>query len=125
MEHVLLVIHLIITLALIVTILLQRAEGGGLVNASGGLGNFASAQSAGNVMTKATTILAALFFASNLLLAIVAKDHAGTSDILQAIEQEEAKPAVPPVDSGTETSAPVTPVAPSAPQSQPSAPVAD
>ncbi len=121
MEHVLLVIHLIITLSLIVTILLQRAEGGGLVNASGGLGNFASAKSAGNVMTKATTILAALFFASNLLLAVVAKDHAGTNDILQAIEQSEtAKPALPPVD-GNDTAPKAAPEA----QKQPLAPVAD
>lgn len=110
MEHVLLVIHLIITLALIVAILLQRSEGGGLVNASGGLGNFASAQTTGNALTKATTILAAIFFASNLLLAIVAKDHAGTNDILQAIEQ-----TAPPVDAAPVTETP----------KQPSAPVAD
>ncbi len=125
MEHVLLVIHLIITLALIVTILLQRAEGGGLVNASGGLGNFASAQSAGNVLTRATTILAAIFFASNLLLAIVAKDHAGTNDLIQAIEQEDAsKPAEPPVDAGDAAAKPAAPATPET-QQQPAAPVAD
>lgn len=113
MEHVLLVIHLIITLALIVTILLQRSEGGGLVNQSGGLGSFASARTAGNVLTRATAILAALFFISNLSLAILAKNHAGTDDLLSAVEAADSNDtnapapaaATPPVDNAPATDA--------------------
>lgn len=100
MEHVVLIIHLIVTLALIVLILLQRSEGGGLVNSSGGgLGAFASAQSTGNALTRMTAILATLFFITNLSLAIMARDHAGVGDVLEAVDAK-AAPATPPVDTG-------------------------
>lgn len=123
MENVLLVIHLIITLALIVTILLQRSEGGGLVNQSGGLGSFASARTAGNLLTRTTAILATLFFISNLSLAVLAKNHGGTDDVLSAVEASESEtaPATPPVDSGD------TPVKAkdATPEKAPAAPLAD
>ena len=110
MEHVLLVIHLIITLALIVTILLQRSEGGGLVNQSGGLGSFASARTAGNVLTRATAILAALFFISNLSLALLAKNHATTDDLVSAVEQADGGAAPAPVAADEKAAAPEAPV---------------
>jgi preprotein translocase subunit SecG len=109
MEHVILIIHLIVTLALIVLILLQRSEGGGLVNASGGLGSFASARSTGNALTRMTAILATLFFITNLSLAIMARDHAGVGDVLEAVDAKQ--PTKPPVDgeAATPLTEPVTP----------------
>jgi preprotein translocase subunit SecG len=105
MEHVILVIHLIVTVLMIVLILLQRSEGGGLgLGSSGGLGNFASAQSTGNALTKATTYVAFIFFTTSIVLAIMASrggDHA--SSILDEASKdvpaitEPAKPAEPPI----------------------------
>lgn len=91
MEHVVLVIHLILTLALIVLILLQRSEGGGLgLGAGGGLGSFATAQSTANALTKATTFVAIGFFVTSIVLAILAAHNGGSSgSILDAAAVEE------------------------------------
>lgn len=86
MEHVVLVIHLILTLALIILILLQRSEGGGLgLGTSGGLGGLASPQSTANALTKATTFVAICFFATSLILAIMASRGGQSSSILDAV----------------------------------------
>lgn len=86
MEHVILVIHLILTLAMIGLILLQRSEGGGLGigGGSGGLGSFASAQSTANALTKATQFVAAAFFATSLILAIMASHRDAPASILDS-----------------------------------------
>ena len=60
MSATLLVIHLIITLAMIVLVL-QRSEGGALVSVSSG-GNMFSSRGVGNALIKMTTILALCFF---------------------------------------------------------------
>ncbi len=70
MQHVVIVIHLMLVLALIGVVLLQRSEGGGL--GIGGGGGFMTSRGAGNVLTRATAILAGLFFATSLLLSILA-----------------------------------------------------
>jgi preprotein translocase subunit SecG len=76
MENVVLAIHLIIALAIIGLVLLQRSSGGGLGigGGSGGLGDFATARSTANALTKATTFLAIMFFATSLTLGILAKN---------------------------------------------------
>ncbi len=86
MEHVILVIHLILTLSLIGLILLQRSEGGGLGigGGGGGMGNFATAQSTANVLTKATQLVAAGFFATSLILAILASNQGAPKSILDS-----------------------------------------
>lgn len=84
MEHVLLVIHLILTVSLIGLILLQRSEGGGLGIGGGGMGNFASAQSTANALTKATQLVAAAFFATSLILAVMASHRGAAPSILDA-----------------------------------------
>lgn len=103
MEHVVLVIHLIVTLVMIILVMLQRSEGGGLgLGSSGGLGNFASAQSTGNVLTKATTYVAFIFFVTSIILAIMAARGDHSSSILDAASKdvpaivEQAKPSEPP-----------------------------
>ena len=85
MEHVVLVIHLIVTLAMIILIMLQRSEGGGLgIGSSGGMGNFASAQTTGNVLTKLTTYAALIFFVTSIILAIMAARGGASSSILDS-----------------------------------------
>ncbi len=69
MQTVLIVIHLLIVVALIVTVLLQRSEGGAL-GIGGGSNSFFTGRGQANVLTRATAILAFLFFASSLGLTI-------------------------------------------------------
>lgn len=102
MEHVVLVIHLIVTLAMIILIMLQRSEGGGLgIGSSGGMGNFASAQITGNILTKLTTYAAMVFFVTSIILAIMAARGGTSSSILDAakdvpaVEQTTAAPVAP------------------------------
>ena len=64
------VIHLMLVLALIGVVLLQRSEGGGL--GIGSTGGFMTSRGTANVLTRATAILAGLFFVTSLLLSILA-----------------------------------------------------
>ncbi|MFK4823303.1 preprotein translocase subunit SecG [Paenochrobactrum sp. BZR 588] len=83
MQTVLIVIHLLIVLALVGVVLIQRSEGGGL--GIGGGSGFMTARGAGNALTRMTTILATAFFATSLLLGITANYGERPTDILNRI----------------------------------------
>jgi preprotein translocase subunit SecG len=70
MQHVIIVIHLMLVLALIGVVLLQRSEGGGLGIGSSGGGGFMSSRGTTNVLSRTTAILAGLFFVTSLVLSI-------------------------------------------------------
>ena len=72
MQSVIIVIHLVIVAIMIGVILLQKSEGGGLGIGGGGGGGFLSSRGTANVLTRATAILAATFFATSLVLSILA-----------------------------------------------------
>ncbi len=71
MQTVLIVIHLMIVLALVGVVLIQRSEGGGL--GIGGGSGFMSARGTANALTRTTAILAALFFITSLGLGILTR----------------------------------------------------
>ncbi len=81
MENVILVIHLLLALAIIGLVLIQRSEGGGLGigGGGGGMGGFASAGQTANALTRATGICAGLFFTTSIILAILAGTHSKDS----------------------------------------------
>ena len=83
MENVLLVAYLLIVLALIAVILLQRSEGGGL-GMGGNAGGLMTVRGSANLLTRTTAILAALFFATAIGLTILAELNRTTSDILDS-----------------------------------------
>ncbi|HKA74963.1 MAG TPA: preprotein translocase subunit SecG, partial [Xanthobacteraceae bacterium] len=64
MQTVIIVIHLMIVVAMIGLVLLQRSEGGGL--GIGGGGGFLTSRGQSNVLTKTTATLAAVFFTTSL-----------------------------------------------------------
>jgi preprotein translocase subunit SecG len=70
MQTVIIVIHLMIVLAMIGLVLLQRSEGGGL--GMGGGSGFMTSRGSSNVLTRATAILAGVFFVTSLALSILA-----------------------------------------------------
>jgi preprotein translocase subunit SecG len=130
MQHVIIVIHLMLVLAMIGAVLLQRSEGGGLgIGSSGG---FMTSRGTANVLTRTTAILAGLFFATSLLLSILAGIGRGPISIIQGGGQAPASapgaPAgsAPPLSSGGGVlnqlqgapSAPATPSGPQVPQSR-------
>ncbi len=71
MQSVLIVIHILIVLALVAVVLLQRSEGGAL-GTGGGTGSFMTGRGQANALSRATAILGALFFATSLLMSIIA-----------------------------------------------------
>ena len=85
MQTVLIVVHLIIVLALIGVVLLQRSEGGlGLGGGgSGGVSGFMTGRGQANALTRATAILAALFFVTSMTLAVMSHRSAGPRSILE------------------------------------------
>jgi preprotein translocase subunit SecG len=92
----LLVLHLLITLALIGVVLLQRSEGGGLgIGTSQGMGAFMSGRGTANLLTRTTAVLGTAFFVVALLLAILSRGASQPRSILDA--PPPAVPAVPTV----------------------------
>src|SRR3569623_1128386 len=81
MQNVLLVANLLIVLALIAVILLQRAEGGSL-GMGGNAGGLMTVRGSANLLTRTTAILAALFFATAIGLTILSELDRGTDSIL-------------------------------------------
>jgi preprotein translocase subunit SecG len=105
---VLLIIHLFVTMALIGVVLIQRSEGGGLgIGTSQGMGSFMSGRGTANLLTRATAILATMFMALSLALALMNRGTMGTNrSILDTGPPGTSLPAAPPA-------APPAPSAPS------------
>ena len=120
MQTVVILIHLMIVLAMVGLVLIQKSEGGGLGMGGSG-GGFLSSRGTANVLTRSTAILAALFFATSLFLSILASYDRKPRSIL---------------DSGGTPAAPSAPAVPGSggvlnqlggsapPQGQPAAPPA-
>lgn len=113
MEAVLLVIHLIVAVGIIVVVLIQPSESGGFLGNSGTMSNLMAPKRGADVMTRLTTILAAIFFTTSLILAIVAKGRPAEQSILDLAN--EATGAVPAVEKPVEA-APAEPAKPEAPK---------
>lgn len=122
MQTVLIVIHLMIVLALVGVVLIQRSEGGGL--GIGGGSGFMSARGAANALTRTTAILAALFFITSLGLGIMTRFEAKPTDILNRIPAGQQAPSGNVLDqlpgAAPATTAPAAgTAAPAAPAKQP------
>jgi len=104
MQTVVLVVHLLVAMTLIITVLLQRSEGGGLgIGGGGGAGGgLMSGRGAASVLTRATAILAACFFATSIIMSIMASRGDGGSSIFDTLPMEapieEAIPELPVFD---------------------------
>jgi preprotein translocase subunit SecG len=98
MTTVLLVIHVIIAIALVGVILMQKSEGGAL--GIGGGGGFMSARGQGNALTKATAILATIFLLTSIGLTVLQSVNRNGSSIMDEIEKQEAAPKPAPAGEG-------------------------
>jgi preprotein translocase subunit SecG len=118
MSTVLLLIHVMVAVALVGIVLLQRSEGGALGIGGGGGGGFMTGRSAGNALTKTTAILAACFFATSLSLSILASHQRPATSIIPAGEGGGNGLAPLQIPGAPAPQAPQAPAAPQAPQSQ-------
>jgi preprotein translocase subunit SecG len=101
MQTVIIVIHLMIVLALIGLVLLQRSEGGGL--GMGGGGGFMTSRGTTNVLSRTTAILAGCFFVTSLVLSILAGMDRRPTTLINSPAQTPAAPdgaPQPPLSSG-------------------------
>ena len=91
METVLIVIHLMVVIAMVVVVLLQRSEGGALGIGGGGAGGggLFSSRGTANVLTRTTAILAVTFFATSILLTVLARNANNAATILDTIGSEQ------------------------------------
>jgi preprotein translocase subunit SecG len=90
--NLLLVIEVIVALFLVVVVLLQRSEGGAL-GMGGGPSGFMTARGAGDLLTRTTWILGAIFFVLGLLLTIVAGRESGSSSVVDRLKVDAINPA--------------------------------
>ncbi len=98
MSTVLLVLFLLVTLALIGVILIQRSEGGGLgIGSSQGMGGVMSGRGTANLLTRSTAILGTVFFVLALVLALLDRGTSLNRSILDAPPGAgaPASPAIP------------------------------
>jgi preprotein translocase subunit SecG len=93
MQTVIIVIHLMIVVAMIGLVLLQRSEGGGL--GMGGGGGFMTSRGTANVLTRTTAILAGTFFVTSMILSILAGYERKPRSILQTPASTTTQPATP------------------------------
>ena len=96
MENILLILNIVFAIILVLLVLMQKSEGGAL-----GIGvsqeSFMFSRSAGNFMTKATAIVAALFIVCSLALTIVSRGElAPTGSVLDTVEEKtDDTPSIP------------------------------
>jgi preprotein translocase subunit SecG len=81
MENVVLTVHLILALALVGVVLLQRSEGGGLGMGGGG-GGVVSGRSAATALGKVTWGLAIAFICTSLTLTVLARQNAADTSVI-------------------------------------------
>jgi len=109
MGTVLLVIHLLLALALICVVLMQRTaqDGGGLMGGGSTMGGLFTARGSANLLTRTTAVLATLFLCTSLILSIMASQaHKSRNSLDQIAPAADTKPAT----------APATQTAPAVPQ---------
>jgi preprotein translocase subunit SecG len=127
MQSVIIVVHLILVASMIGVVLLQKSEGGGL--GIGSTGGFMSSRGTANVLTRATAVLAAGFFATSLVLSIIAGMDRKPRSIIENTNSPTQEQPTPPKGTGggvldrlrqqeqsAPPAAPAAPAAPSEPQ---------
>jgi len=100
MITVILVIHVILAICIIIAVLLQKSEGGGLgIGGSGSAGGgFMTARGTANFMTKLTAFLGGCFFLTSIILALLSSNNAPSiaNEVNKQIEKNTSnKPTVP------------------------------
>ena len=91
MTEVVLVVHLLICIALIGCVLLQRSEGGalGIGGGGGGGGSLFSSRGVGNALTRTTALLAMAFFVTSITLSMLARGSRAPTSVFDGVKTEQ------------------------------------
>ncbi|WP_304169947.1 preprotein translocase subunit SecG [Phenylobacterium aquaticum] len=112
---ILLTFHILVCIALICVVLLQRSEGGAL-GMGGGPTGLMTARGAGDLLTRTTWILAALFFVLSLTLTFLTGREKSASSVVDRIKIDNLAPSSlnrpPAAPAGTAPAAPTPDTAP-------------
>jgi len=128
MENVLLVIHLLVAVALVGVVLMQRSaqDGGGLMGGGSTMGGLFTARGSANLLSRTTSVLATAFIVLSLVQGIIAGQQHKVRSVAEQIEgqaapttEQKIEETAAPVEKAAETpAAPATPSAPSVPVSK-------
>ncbi len=95
MMPVLMALQVFVCIALIGIVLIQRSEGGGLgIGTSQGMGAFMSGRGTANLLTRTTAILAGVFLALSLTMAVLNRGTTGAGNSILSMPQT-SPPAMP------------------------------
>ena len=106
MENVVLTIHLLLALALIGVVLMQRSEGGGLGMGGGGGGGAISGRAAATALGKVTWWLAGFFICTSIALTVIAAEKSAGSSVLDRLGAAPAPASAPATPLGTNLTPP-------------------
>jgi preprotein translocase subunit SecG len=106
---ILLGLHVLLSVALIVLVLLQRGKGAdmGAAFGAGASGTVFGARGAANFLTRSTAVLATVFFVNSLTLAWLATQRIEDQSVLDRVRVEEPAPAPAEEASGPDDLPPV------------------
>jgi preprotein translocase subunit SecG len=116
-------VHIVIALALIGVVMLQKSEGGALGMGGGGMSGFMTGRSTANLLTRTTAILAAAFFATSILLVVLSNYSRAPRSIIDEGGPPPTAPVGPAAPAAPVPAIPAPPTVPAAP-AEPSAPLA-
>ena len=107
MYQIIIVVHVLLGLSVIGFVLIQQGKGAdaGAAFGSASSGSVFGAQGASSFLSRTTAILATLFFATSLGLAILIGHQDGEVDLMDQPEVEEVFEDVPLIDGGSNTPA--------------------
>ena len=88
MENIILTIHIILAILLIGSVLMQKSEGGALGIGSGS-DSLMSSRSAGNFLTKFTSIVALLFVITSISLTAIYREDRKSNSVIDKIEKKD------------------------------------
>ena len=124
MQAVLIIVHLLVAVALVCVVLLQRSEGGALGMGGGGsgIGGLFSPRGAASTLTRTTAILGLVFFITSMSLTLLSLGARQPTSILNQVVPGTAAPGNPKAPPTLPSRTPGPP--PTLPSVNPAAPAA-
>lgn len=110
LNNILLVFHVLIAVAIIGLILLQQGKGAdaGAAFGSGASGTVFGSRGSASFLSRATAILATLFFLTSLSLAYLASSHAKPTSVMDKVKTEQTAPKKAPPPGAVDETKPAT-----------------
>lgn len=103
LSAILLVVQVLLSISLITLVLLQHGKGAdaGAAFGSGASATVFGAKGSGNFLTRATSVIAMLFFITCLALAYLASNREGPSSIMESVVETQSMESQAPEQAGT------------------------